>query len=38
MNAVLGFTTLLSRDAEDPVKVREYTKKIMASGQHLLSL
>ncbi len=38
MNAVLGFTTLLSRDAENPDKVREYTKKIMASGQHLLSL
>ena len=38
MNAVLGFTTLLARDAEDPVKVREYTKKITASGQHLLSL
>lgn len=38
MNAVLGFATLLSTDAENPVKVREYTKKIMASGQHLLSL
>ena len=38
MNAVLGFTTLLSRDAEDPAKVREYTRKITASGQHLLSL
>lgn len=38
MNAVLGFTTLLDRDAENPAKVREYTKKIMASGQHLLSL
>ncbi len=38
MNAVLGFTTLLSRDAENPSKVREYTKKITASGQHLLSL
>ena len=38
MNAVLGFTTLLAMDAENPVKVREYTKKIMASGQHLLSL
>ncbi len=38
MNAVLGFTTLLSRDAQNPDKVREYTKKIMASGQHLLSL
>ncbi len=38
MNAVLGFTTLLAMDAENPVKVREYTKKITASGQHLLSL
>ena len=38
MNAVLGFTTLLSRDADNPAKVREYTKKITASGQHLLSL
>ena len=38
MNAVLGFTTLLAKDAENPVKVQEYTKKIMASGQHLLSL
>ena len=38
MNAVLGFATLLERDAENPAKVREYTKKIMASGQHLLSL
>ncbi len=38
MNAVLGFTTLLAKDADDPVKVREYTKKITASGQHLLGL
>lgn len=38
MNAVLGFTSLLSRDSENPAKVREYTKKITASGQHLLSL
>ncbi len=38
MNAVLGFTTLLAKDADNPVKVREYTNKIMASGQHLLSL
>ncbi len=38
MNAVLGFTTLLAMDAGDPAKVREYTKKIMSSGQHLLSL
>lgn len=38
MNAVLGFASLLAVDADDPVKVREYTKKITASGQHLLRL
>ena len=38
MNAVLGFANLLLVDAENPVKVREYTKKITASGQHLLRL
>ncbi len=38
MNAVLGFTALLAKDAENPAKVREYTRKITASGQHLLSL
>ena len=38
MNAVLGFTTLLERDAESPDKVRSYTKKITASGKYLLSL
>ena len=38
MNAVLGFTTLLAKEAENPAKVREYTRKITASGQHLLSL
>ncbi len=38
MNAVLGFATLLAKDADNPDKVREYTRKIMASGQHLLGL
>ena len=38
MNAVLGFTMLLAKDAENPEKLREFTKKIMASGHHLLSL
>ncbi len=38
MNAILGFTTLLAKDADDPAKVREYTRKITSSGQHLLSL
>lgn len=27
MNAILGFTTLLAKDADNPAKVREYTKK-----------
>ena len=34
----MGFATLLARDAENPDKVREYTRKITASGQHLLGL
>ena len=38
MNAIVGFSTLLSRDADDPAKVREYTRKITASSQHLLGL
>ncbi len=38
MNAILGFATLLGKYAEDPKQVREYTKKITASGQHLLGL
>ncbi len=38
MNAILGFATLLAKDADNPEKVREYTKKIDASGHHLLSL
>ena len=38
MNAVLGFTTLLAKDADDPAKVRDCAGKIMASGRHLLDL
>ncbi len=38
MNAILGFTMLLAKDADNAAKVREYTKKITASGRHLLSL
>ena len=38
MNAIIGFSTLLDRDASKPDKVREYTGKITASGQHLLQL
>ena len=38
MNAIIGFTELIKRDAESPEKVREYVNKISASGQHLLGL
>ena len=38
MNAIIGFTVLLDREAGSPEKVREYTRKISASGHHLLSL
>ncbi len=38
MNAIIGFTVLLAKDADNPEKVREYTRKISASSQHLLSL
>lgn len=38
MNAVVGFAALLARDADNPDKVRDYTKKITASSQHLLGL
>ena len=38
MNAIVGFAALLSRDAENPDKVKEYTKKISSSSQHLLGL
>ncbi len=38
LNAVLGFTNLLAMESDNPAKVREYTRKITASGQHLLSL
>ena len=38
MNAIVGFAALLGRDADNPEKVAEYTRKITASGQHLLGL
>ena len=38
MNAIIGFTTLLAKDAENPEKVREYVRKITFSSRHLLSL
>ena len=38
MNAIIGFATLLEKDVENPVKVREYIRKISHSSHHLLSL
>lgn len=38
MNAIIGFTELLKRDAKDSDKVLQYTNKIYASGQYLLGL
>ena len=38
MNAIVGFSMLLRKKPDNPDKVREYTKKIISSGQHLLSL
>ena len=38
MNAVIGFSTLLAREPEDSVKVREYARKITAASNHLLGL
>ena len=38
MNSILGFATLLGRDAGQPDKVLEYTQKIVDSSRHLLGL
>ena len=38
MNAIIGFSNLLKQDAENPAKVRDYTRKISSAGQHLLNL
>ena len=38
MNAVIGFSTLLAREPEDSIKVREYARKITAASNHLLGL
>ena len=38
MNAIVGFAALLARDVNNPDKVREYTRKIASSSQHLLGL
>ena len=38
MNAIIGFTTLAVSNMDDRERVRDYLSKILASGNHLLSL
>ena len=38
MNAIIGLSGLLDRDAGDPERVRSYSRKINDSGQQLLAL
>lgn len=38
MNAIIGFTTLAVSHLDDKDRVKEYLTKILASGNHLLSL
>lgn len=38
MNAIVGFSSLLRKNAHNPDKVDEYAKKIASSGQHLLNI
>ena len=38
MNAIIGFTTLLKDETDNPVMVEEYAGRIETASQHLLSL
>lgn len=38
MNSIMGFTELLEKHADEPIRVREYVTKISASSRHLLNL
>jgi len=38
MNAIIGFSTLLMKNADDPEKVRDQSRKILSSSNHLLGL
>lgn len=38
MNAIIGFTTLAIANTENTERVKDYLSKILASGNHLLSL
>lgn len=38
MNAIIGFTTLAVSNMDDKERGQDYLSKILASGNHLLSL
>ena len=38
MNAIVGFTSLAMNNIDNRERMEEYLKKIMTSGNHLLSL
>ncbi len=38
MNAILGFAALAETNLDNPERVQDYLKKILSSGNHLLSL
>ena len=38
MNAIVGFTTLLKDETDNPAMVQEYAQRIETASQHLLSL
>ena len=38
MNAIIGFTTLLKEETDNPAMVQEYAGRIETASQHLLSL
>ena len=38
MNAIIGFTTILKEETDNPVMVAEYAGRIETASQHLLSL
>ncbi len=38
MNAIIGFTTLAQANLDNPERIQEYLRKILSSGNHMLSL
>ena len=38
LNAIIGFSTLLLKDADDPERVADQAKKVLTSSNHLLGL